>query len=214
MTIIEGKGLVAPGRHRLLITKEEIAIFRDESEKRYDYRSYSNRQDAWGRGLMSGGAYEKLGPPIRGGVLTILTGFIGEYAVSRLVTDAGITKKAAVDLTLLPKGDGGKDFTLFGMKLDVKCRRYDKHGCYVKAMNDYGRRQYHTCDAFVFCEWNPATAFHIDILGWAWKGDVEGWKVKKAIKGNHQNYYAEDDELLPVRRLIDELRGRKQMESL
>lgn len=206
MTVIEGRGAVAPSPVTMPIDASELRVLYAEAKRRYEFRQYGNRPDVWGKGLITKAVVVDLvGEQVKPGVLPILIGLVGEYAVGRYIIRAFPGSTPPVDLDLLINGDGGRDFRVYGFSLDIKTRKRDYSENLV--------RQYSAkADAFVFCEWQLNAV--VKLVGWQYRDAVRRWDLHSGFGGKHMNHSAPDDALLPLSRLVDELKVRKEMESL
>jgi hypothetical protein len=87
---------------------DEIRIIEDEGRRRAEFRTdYRRGLSRWKGGLC-------------GKVEAIVRGLLGEWATARWLNERFGERLFELDTVLRERGDGGKDFDCFGVKIDVK----------------------------------------------------------------------------------------------
>lgn len=192
--LVEGIGLKPPAPQRLSLSLMEFGVLREAAAKRAVFRGYALRSDAWGRGFIRD---------------PILVGLVGEHATCTWLTSRGFP--CAVDLSLRPTGDGGRDLELGGLVLQVKTRRKGLGQRSFVKRGDRGHILPLQCHVFVFAEWNDATPFDgPKLLGWIWalQARREAFERSPIPAASHWNLKIPDASLFPMSRLVDELHAR------
>src|SRR5690606_39002909 len=101
-------------------------------------------------------------------------------------------------------GDSGRDFDIRGVRYQVKCRTYRGNSTLVRKMTKGKTLLKEQSDRYVFSRWE----FSGDcwLLGWCDKNTVLESPFKKSPVGDHWNLVVDDTRLLPMNRLIEEIR--------
>lgn len=202
--ISEGKGLHPPARIRVPMDQKIIAELVAEATRRDEFRKYSNRNDVWGGGLINGSILGDSGLQIKMSARPILIGLGGEWAVKETLKNR-VSGVGSLDIKLRDKGDGGKDFEIRGLRLDVKTRSKSIDGNRVRLFYPGGDRVRNLADVFVFAEWVLSGA--VDLLGWATVSEISEW-WREVGRGGHTNAIAEDEMLKPICRLVSLIEAR------
>ena len=205
--VIEGKGEVPPIPVAVPIDKSECELIRTEAIRRSEYRCYQGRSDVWGRGLIRGEAVEIFGKEMPLSALPIAIGMVGEQAITRYTCRGLKLPERGIDLLLKPTGDRGTDLELYALKIQVKCRKRDYGAHYIRCKNDRGRDVPLGGHLHVFCQWEFTPT--VMLIGWEWNRKISRWTKDKSPVGKHWNYVGKDEDLLPMTRLLTELRARK-----
>lgn len=104
----EGSGMVAPRPVKVTLSSAQLRYLRALADDRDRRRNYGARPDRYGRGLAPHAT---------------LKGLVGEQAFANYANDAlGLLPPLMVDEEDRPGGDGGVDFNLFGILIQVKTR--------------------------------------------------------------------------------------------
>jgi len=175
MSVVEGKGKVAPKVVRVPIGGSELYFLRDVAVKRDAHRAYKSSASTWKRGLC--------GNPI-------LTGLVGEYAFEQFLRSRGIQTSVVDDR--LNNGDGGKDAVIFGVSYQIKTSGRSYSTCLIRRVNESKRIMPHVCNRFVFCRWDDGDKY-CDLRGWCTRDTiVEQGRFCKGKRGSWFNNEIED----------------------
>jgi len=181
MSVVEGKGRVAPKSVQIPIGGSELYFLRDVAAKRDSHRRYKSSASLWKRGLCSN---------------PILTGLVGEYAFERFLCSRGV-KTTVVD-DRLNNGDGGKDAVIHGVAYQIKTSGKAYSTCLIRRVNESSRLMRHVCERFVFCRWQDGDKF-CDLRGWCSVETVlECSKFCKGKRGGWFNNEIEDVHFEPM----------------
>jgi hypothetical protein len=198
--LVEGKGVVAPKPIRVFIQRHEIIALNDDAAKRAAFRSYGDRADQWGKGLLPTTSIVHIGEAPKAQV-SILVGLVGEYATKRFLTSARPSWQIEIDTELRGTGDGGIDILAFGLKVQVKTKTRHGGENLVKCATSYG---WH---CVVFCRWNMTDCVHL--LGWTWKADVVSLAPQPSPFGGWSNFSVLDSALEPMSSMVSEIEAWK-----
>ncbi len=208
--MVEGKGLVKPHMEELILRRDEIQLLKTEAIRRAEYRRYAKRKDIWGSGLIRGAMLEYIGN-IEPAALAILIGLVGEYSTCLFLNRRFRRTVCSTDLVLKPKGDGGIDLEVFGVRIEVKGRKRDYASNLVRFKTEHGQIILLNADVYVFSQWKLREVSQL--LGWANIETVQNWETKPAHIGRHFNKEGEDIDLEPMCRLIDFLRVKEKLKK-
>ena len=203
----EGIGITSPSPVKFVMSEPDMQLLHTESLKRAEYRGYRARQGTWEQGLLGDSYVDGIGT-LRKDVRPIFAGLLGEYATALLV-NRRFPGAAKVDLRLRKGGDFGIDLQVFGLTLQVKTRQNSESHNLVKRINERGALLRIPARGCVFCEWTGGQI--VSVLGWCWTKDIEWRETEQSSLGSWRNIVVRDCDLLPARRLIDDLSARKQL---
>lgn len=201
---VEGAGVVAPARERVVLTGADKWIIKGEALRRNLERGYGRRSDRWGRGLIRD-SRDGVPPEAVGSLVGIAT----EYAVCSFLNRRLGRRVAAVDLVSRAFGDGGRDIVVAGLSMQVKARQRDYGKNLVRRVRDDGRMEPIHGDIHVYCEYLRERQDVVDILGWLWTREMHDYPIVDAMRGDHKNIEVPDWDLLPLGRLVREIKRRR-----
>jgi len=195
----EGVGRVAPSPVSVCLSGADMRACQEHAALRDTFRGYQRRADAWGRGLVKN---------------PILIGLVGEVALCAFLSSRGIP--AAPDILLRPKGDRGTDVSIGRLAMQVKTRRRGVSGInLIRRGDQYGRIVPLSCDLYVFAQWDEQRARVAPLLlGWIWSTrarNIGSFGRSVIQQSGHWNLKISDRDLLPMSRLVDELRAREDV---
>ncbi len=190
MATVEGRGHVKPAPKTVTMTGDELEILRAEGRMRANFRGYGKRNDAWGKGFMK----TPTDP--------IFHGNVGESAFAKWMNHQLGAELFKPDLQLKPGGDGGKDFDVCGMRIDVKANLLPADSSFNLLVRrvDNGRIIPLVSDIFVFVSTEKPTA--PALLGWARREDMERFAKSPRQNATHWNIEIPRDALKPMNRLV------------
>lgn len=192
---LEGKGIVAPQRVSCKITMGMLAHLHEVAKRRDAYRKYGERTDIWGQGLRPSQYIPSLGW-VKQSVVPILYGLIGEVCVSNYVNALIGATICQPDLSDRAEGDGGEDFQICGVIIDVKLKGTRDGQNLVRRTDEYKKILPLKADIFVFCLWNPrVSTLNAYLLGWAEKVVVEDCFVSPSNVAGHLNFVVDNNKL-------------------
>lgn len=203
--IVEGIGSVKPSPHKLKLNPGSFRAAAVEAKRRDKHRQYETRSDAWGRGLLGKIVIPNVAT-FDSSAAPIMAGFIGEIATAEFINRRIGRRVCEVDFSLMDYGDGGIDLAPLGLGIDVKTRTKDYGNVLIKRVTESGQGVRWRCAVFVFAEWKFSLA--VDLLGWGWAKDFASRPLHDARRGNHKNVEIPTRDLLPMTRLISEIRSR------
>jgi hypothetical protein len=194
--IKEGIGRQSPAPIVMKISPSDLLYLHNKSDLRTKYRQYAQRADRWGNGLVKNPG---------------LVGMVGEFSVSQYLNKLSQYKLSpSVDLSLREYGDGGVDFVVHGLKIQVKTRRKSSGYSLIRRVDHNKMIVPLTCDLFVFCQWHEEFPYRALLLGY-----VHVEYIRSCVFGpspiedsKHYNIKIPDLDLLPMNRIIDELISR------
>lgn len=192
----EGRGTTAPTPARVSIARPVFRDLQALAAEREAARGYAARSSPWGRGL--------IGNPT-------LVGLMGEQACC-LYLSARLRRGVDVDRRDRPRGDGGRDVEVFGVRVQVKCRRR-RGDVLVRRQTREGRILALPWDVLVVSTWEaPAGEAGDQVVtldGWTTRGRLLGLGAfGPARRGDHMNIAVRDSDLEPMARLVAMLRNR------
>jgi hypothetical protein len=208
---IEGKGEVAPATVIEQLKWSDLQLFKDFALEVAKRRGYANGHTPWKRGLTAG---ITLGnsfsiPPHAAGAFV---GKVGECALVYLI-NRRIGKErpvAFLNLDILPNGDGGKDVEVYGRQIEVKTRRGHFKSSLIRRLTSTGKLLHLTAHYYCFCEYNLDAPRDVKLLGWVKNRFTAALRPVPAKRGDHRNIEVADPVLLPMSRLILELKSFRE----
>jgi hypothetical protein len=183
----EGRGIRAPAPRLLRVEPGVVGECVAWAKACADYRGYSSRSDAWGKGICQ--------------AVTLL----GGYPTEQSYTGTAIGKVAEwyaaslfgveIDLDFSPSGDGGVDLLL-------PCGRSQvKNSTRIRPMLvKVGSQELRSCEWFIATKWN-GTEECVSVLGYTSKGRVLASEVVDGI-GRWKNFSVELRDLFPISGLL------------
>lgn len=177
---VEGVGFKVPAPKRVRIPSDAIAICRVEGRRRACFRGYTSGRTPWQRGHTR--------DPVG-------TGLLGEYAVGEFLDEP-------MDTKLYANGDGGHDFVVNGVTMDVKTARYHGGSALNRRVDEKTLRPL-KADVYIFCTWNEGRK-EIFIRGWATRQQISEWgsfRPGRARGSTHWNVELEPKFFEPMSRL-------------
>lgn len=202
--IVEGVGKQKPSSSLVVLSRDDLRILKVHAEDQARHRGYQDRSDMWGNGIASAIVDPVVGELSRA-VRPIYCGLLGEAALGRLIERrTGVAARS--DLTL-HGGDKGVDLTAAGLTIQVKTRQTFVERSLVRVGYIGNARVLKSpCRVYAFCHW--AGGHRVYVLGWIWQVDMYGMSVVDGA-GNWENVLVKDEDLLPVSRLMSEIKARK-----
>lgn len=199
MVMTEGKGPTAPKPFVLLLSDHDIRVLFDVAQKQG--KKHEHRQDDWGKGLLQKKfVYPNIGVVIEPPHSATFQGKCGEYGLACYVErHCGI--QVPIDVEVKEDGDGDVDLVIEGISFQVKARSKGSANL-VKAKAAKAK-----IDAYVFCEFDGFKK--VSVLGWLKTAQVYAHDLVNARRGVHSNFEVLDQELLPLTRLVEEIRMRR-----
>jgi hypothetical protein len=185
---VEGKGWVIPRAVPIALTDADIAYAKKVARERAEYRKYSLGRTAWKRGLIKN---------------PIFIGTLAEIGFAIWVnTKVSRKQLAAINDGLHAKGDGGVDFTLFGVTIDVKGEAAERDICMIRRITDRKRVMPFPAKVYVIV---TVADIHKPLLrGWITRENLrnpEYARRRPAKKGAHHNQEFFKNRLEPMSRL-------------
>lgn len=205
MVQVEGRGLVAPSPYKLTLTDSEMRQLIYYARQRDTIRRYADRVDVWGRGMVGAFVIPNVGA-VEESFAPTLAGLVGEYGVATFL-NRRCGDVCRIDTDLRRFGDGGIDLSPRGLKIDVKTRLKDYGSHLVRSRRDDGSVVDWQCQVFAFCQWGKFKT--VEMHGFAWARDVNLQPEVAARRGVHKNKEVTPELLLPMSRLVDEIRSRE-----
>jgi hypothetical protein len=204
----EGRGIVAPAPIVIKLRHDELLIIKERAVRQAMERDYRNRRDAWGTGL-TGPRRPPNAQDLRDDQYPGYVGLVGEYALCSYINPR--VGKPLVSLDLRPRrcGDYGIDVTANGLTIQIKTRQKQDQPNLVRATNWRGEFLPFTSKIHVFCLYFREEMDRPRLLGWIWTREIAGRPLVDARRGNHKNFEIPDQDLLPMTRLIQEIRRGK-----
>lgn len=203
--ITEGIGPHAPGVEQIRIESADRRILRDEAIQRVARRKYAGRNGTWAQGLARGG---------RSGLSSAEEGtyvsMIGEYATCCYINRHLGKNAAHVNLDDEPYGDGGKDIVVYRLRIEVKTQQSHCDVCLVRVADERGRRVVQDSHALVFCEYLRDRDGWVSLLGFMPTRKAIKYPRVPAQRFDHVNVQIPLVDLLPMSRLLAEIRQRKE----
>ena len=149
------------------IPPDEYSVCENEEWYCNTRKNGSNRSGTYAKGFRPG---------------AIRTGCLGELAFAKLL-------KLPVDFGYKNKGDGGVDFRLYGVGLDVKvsyCDTYERDHCNrVQVINDRGKRVISKADFYVsgYVEYDDPDNRQAEVIftGWISRNQLEKANVNQGL---------------------------------
>ena len=203
----EGIGKHPPSPIAVGLSRKELRLLREEAIEREAFRRYSRRKDSWGQGMigtLSGDITEIIGGSLPAGATPVLIGLAGEWSTASHINNS-LGTTLGVDVIKRKNGDGDTDLQVNGLKIQVKTKRYLTAPNLVRCKNQSGWSVPIHAAVFVFCQWNFTETG--TLLGCIGAEEMKALRQEQSPRG-HWNYVIGDDDLLPMGRLITELRGR------
>ncbi len=207
--ICEGKGNVAPAPVVVHLEPSELRIIKDRAVQQAIERDYSRRSDAWGQGLASGMRFRN-SMDLRPEETAPFVGMVGEYALCVFLNRNLGREVASFDDTPRQHGDGGVDVSCLGLSIQVKTRTNPDYPSLVKRAESSGRLVPLVGDIYVFALYRRELQEELKLLGFVWVDMLKPLRLYPARKGSHFNIEIPDTILLPMSRLVSELRQRKE----
>jgi hypothetical protein len=197
--IREGQGKAPPAQIAVTIPHHRYIHLRDLALQREQQRRYSSSSRVWCRGLCQRPTF---------------TGLIGEEAFSQFI-NAKLAKQGvriAVDEQARANGDGGIDFTVLGVGIQLKTRQR-REVVLVRRQDENGTLLPIVWQVLVSATWKDAgdeEPNHTVFLdGWVSRKNlrVKG-KFLPARRGDHMNLELPDEELDPMTRIVTYFQNR------
>lgn len=186
---VEGIGKVSPAGIPFRVSSDDWAWLKIIVQKRNEYRGYSQSRNTWKRGIIPDGE---------------MIGICGEFGLTQFL-NSRLRARLAVDDRLLTDGDGGKDVELYDLTMQVKTRGTSTKNL-IRRVDDRRRLRPSVADLFVFAQFDCRSRDG-RLIGWIWTKTVRlVAKHQKSTRGDWWNDYIADAELLPMDRLISELK--------
>jgi len=196
LPFVEGQGRVAPRPVEIHFkVAEREAVYR-QHQSISQYRGYDKERPGWRKGYNQNA----------GGV-----GLMGEYALAQFFRRHGIP--CEVDTQLHPKGDGGKDFVIYGKHLQVKTSTGFYETQLNRRIDDQGNLVALKADLVAFSVF-PSDGLIVYLLGWVSKDKLEDSSaLAKARRkdAKHWNNEYPTNALEPMNRLVAYLRSAKEV---
>jgi hypothetical protein len=186
--MVEGKGWVRPRPVEVPLTGADVEYVRKVARERAEYRKYNLGRTAWKRGLIKN---------------PIFTGTLAELAFAVWI-NTKVTRKqlAAINDGLHAKGDGGVDFTLFGVTIDVKGEAADRDISMIRRVSD--RKRIVPFPAKIYVIVTVVNPYKPLLRGWITRENLRNPKYahrRPAKKGAHHNQELFKNRLEPMSRL-------------
>jgi hypothetical protein len=218
----EGQGQVPPEPVTVTISPAETRYLESRAAEREQHRGYSGRPDRWGRGLVPN---------------AVLAGFMGEYAFEKhMRQQPRPLPLTPLDPRPLPRGDGGVDFRLGTLTIQVKTR-FRSGDVLLRRRDERGRVLPLRWNLCVCCTWLSASQRHpllsseprlplfpalapapiipthrVAIAGWVQRRVLlQHFTLARARRGAHLNLEAGDEVLEPISSLLEHLRNHHEM---
>lgn len=192
--LVEGRGLVAPAPVVIALDPGAIELIAQEARERIARRNYAGRSDLWGRGMISD---------------AVFVGMVGERAFAKYATQRGFP--LAPDVAFRKRGDGGIDFTLEGLRVQMKTRRSTTKSNLIRRRDHRGRLRALSCQAYVFASYDRA-AQTVALLGWINVRHIaDASVVRMGVGGQHENLSIDDRHLVPIARLFEDAAARRDI---
>lgn len=188
----EGKGEVAPTPIELKLWRQVIRHYENIANQREQKHRYKHDSRAWQRGLVK---------------RPTLTGLIAEWGVATYLNhQLGLHPPLSVDEAFRHGGDGGIDFRVFGLPIQVKGRR-QRGGLLIRRQTEDGRILALPWWVCVFVTWidagegqEPNLSLTLD--GWVKRKTITNAPFVPARIGNHMNLELPEYKLEPMRNLV------------
>lgn len=193
--LIEGRGLtIAPAPITEHISDADYEYAVRVASDRDKYRRYDERHDQWGRGLIKN---------------PILTGLSGEIGTSSFLNRrAGC--RLSIDAELKQRGDGGVDLTTDGMGIQVKTRMPTSRTNLYRRIDSQKRILPLRSEFYVYCR--LVSERTVQLLGWLTAdATIKTARCVRSPVGNWWNLEIEDNQLLPMSRLVEEIQYRRSL---
>lgn len=200
--LIEGKGWVVPKPVDVEISQADLERLRTFAVKLAEFRRYRYSDDQWKRGLVDN---------------QILYGLLGEQVLAGYL-NRHLRTRLQVDTELMKSGDGGKDFNVFGYRIQVKNRRggpdyLERREMPVITRGTLGKLLKINADIFVKTSAPARGADDMRVAtadGWLRaNGLVHAGRFKAARMGRHMNLEVADRLLLPMPQLVEYLKSHR-----
>jgi hypothetical protein len=206
---VEGRGIVPPESVWIPLTRSDFIQIKDRAKKQAMERDYRNRRDSWGAGLVGSGR-----PPnaadLRTAEYSGLLGLIGEWGTVAFINRRMKRDIASMGLGSIPRGDRGIDIVALNLTIQVKTQQNPEYPGMIRRIDEYGRKISMPANAYVFARFDREHQTGVWLLGWAWTKDILLLPVVPARRGSHWNIEVPRALLLPMIRLIKELKYREQ----
>jgi hypothetical protein len=201
--IIEGKGLIAPARLKIDLFSHDLVACAMAARERAKFRRYATGHTKWQRGLVDSlSVIPGLGPLTSSEVPTFI-GCVGEWAI---IVALGLHKiGAGIDDALRAAGDHGVDVKADRVRIQVKTRSKIGHeSTLVRVPN-----RDDAVDVLALCQFVPGDTAAF-VLGWErFAKTMRRPKVDASCR-QWMNWIVPDCDLLPMSRLLDEIRAIKE----
>lgn len=168
---VEGMGWIRPTPVRVTVNLEQG---RQMADQRESYRSYRTRTENWGVGFIPN---------------AVFVGMLGELAVADFLTHT-MHEPHEVDTTPQRLGDGGCDFQVNGIRIQVKTERavgYYYPNLLLRRYRDNGTICRFPWTCVIGCRYTPDTNF-VELLGYCSRQEcLTHGELRPAKQGNHMN---------------------------
>jgi len=199
VTSQEGRGIVAPRRVPIAITRADVLQCVAIAVERAKYRRY-DKGGTWARGLANARTPYVI-TDIKPHEWAIVVGSVGEYAVANYLAPS--LGECGIDDELRVCGDYGIDFRAYGLTLQVKTRQRPGEHVLVKEGTNKAL-------ALVAVEWSRDDV--AELLGWEWSHFLNECHREVSRFGSWVNLCVGDEVLRPMSRLRSELALWKELQ--
>lgn len=200
----EGMGEISPSPVRVKLSRPDMLIAKEWATTQAMARRYAARQDTWGRGMIQGRRVRNVGD-VRDGEMPAFIGKLGEIAFVCFMNGAVRSPLLRVDFSKRDGGDGGRDFELFGFRIDVKTSTHRERLLVRKTRKD-GRATPLESHRYVFAYVNREVLDDVLLLGWISRERVLASPAGKSPFG-HVNYLISLVSLEPMASLATLAKG-------
>jgi hypothetical protein len=197
---VEGDRRKRPGRIAVPIPECARRILMCQAAMQSAKNGHRSSESPWKGGILTPPEWldvprEEVGPWV---------GMLGENAFKDYVNGRLDGSLAVLDLNLRAGGDGGVDFTILGLSVQVKTRTKEDTVSLVRRADDSGQLLSMRSKVHVFCQYDFEDRNRVMLLGWIATKVLEGYPLRPARVGKHLNIEVDDRDLLPMNRLIDQ----------
>lgn len=196
--LIEGTGLIPPPVITERITRHDIESLRRAADAEESRRGYAHSHNGWRRGILAN---------------PTLVGKVGEFAFAQYMSRE-LKCELAVNNKDAPRGDGGIDFVIHGVRVQVKTRTR-RTAVMIRRETEEGKIlpiRWNVCVQCTYHEIDDPCGVTLD--GYTTKEAILDSEFMKGRRGDWKNLEVPDELLLPVSRLLESIRNRIEWEGI